>query len=415
MVERPRPAGTRRAFARALEVARTGATEGFVDLWRSLDPILMRYLQIVGPDVAADVASATWVQVARGLECFPADEPAFRSLLIRIARDEITGRRAAGRRRPDAIVEQVHVGSPRTAAEEAVGLVGRLPADVAEMLALRVVVGLSTGEVADIVGVRSGAVRVAVQRALRRTADALTGAPAGASGLLDPWALDRILDEGELGVSRLDPAMRTLVSSLTTFGPDDDASLARSDITAARRAFARSAHRTRGFAPIAFLGLLARRVGRGGSLLGGKGAAVALGTLVLSAPAAVAYSSPQSPPAAVAAPVAASSAAPAGPSLGPFGAALVRPKVAVPVARPPSTAPSTGRAPTVTTSAHRSARRPVTRTKAATRAPAASHPTTARRTAHAKHHRGAARAATPRASHRHHPRRHHRLVVVIRW
>ena len=253
--------------------------DGFVDLWRSLDPILVRYLQIIGPAVAADVASATWVKVAHGLECFPADEPAFRSLLVRIARDEITGRRAAGRRRPDAIVEQVHV-DVRLARRRRrpSGLVGRLPADVAEMLALRVVVGLSTGQVADIVGVRAGAVRVAVQRALRRTADALTGAPAGASGLLDPWALDRILDEGELGVSRLDPAMRPLVSSLTTFARRDEADSApmvSPTSTAARRAFARTAHRTRDSRPSALLASAGSPGGRAGSLLGSKGVAVA--------------------------------------------------------------------------------------------------------------------------------------------
>ena len=241
-----RPEGTRRAFARALEAARAGATDGFVDLWRSLDPILVRYLQIVAPDVAADVASATWVQVARGLECFPADEPAFRSLLVRIARDEIAtasgrrppptglGRRAGSRRRGS------HGGATRRSAWSAA-----CPPTWPRCSPCAWSSDCRRGDVADIVGVRAGAVRVAVQRALRRTADALTGAPAGASGLLDPWALDRILDEGELGVSRLDPAMRALVSSLTTFGPDGDVSWARSDVTAARRAFARSAHRTK--------------------------------------------------------------------------------------------------------------------------------------------------------------------------
>lgn len=412
MVEMSRPEGTRRAFARALEAARAGAADGFVDLWRSLDPILVRYLQIVAPDVAADVASATWVQVARGLECFPAEEPAFRSLLVRIARDETATLRAAGRRRPDSVIEQVQVDAARAAAHEAVRLVARLPAEMAELLALRLVVGLSTSDVADIVGVRAGAVRVAVQRALRRTADALTGAPAGASGLLDPWALDRILDEGELGVSRLDPALRALVSSLTTFGSDGDVSWARSDVTAARRAFARNAHRTKGFAPIALLCLLARRVGRSGSLLGSKGAAVALGTLVLSAPAAVAYSLPPSPPAAVGEPVAATSAAATGPSAGPFGAALIRPKVAVPVARPPSTPPSI---PTVTPPAHRAARRPVTRPQPATRAAAPANPRLPHPTAHAEQQRVSARAAAPRAGHRHRPRRHRRLVVEVRW
>jgi RNA polymerase sigma-70 factor, ECF subfamily len=290
-------AGTTRDLARALRAAQRGDSEAFIGLWRAINPLLLRYLRITSAEVAVDAASATWVKAALGLECFPAEKPAFLALLVRIARDEATARRAVERRRPDSVIELFRAEGSTGPAEPALRLVRQLPADVAEMVALRVVVGLPAETVAEIVGVRTGAVRVAVQRGLRRTADALAGAPSGASGLLDPWALDRILDEGDLGVSRLDPAMRSLVTALASAGSPG----AESDVVAARRAFARTSHRTRAFAPLLLLGLLGRRMQRARSLLASKGTAVAVGTLVLSAPAAVAFSSPASAPPAHAA------------------------------------------------------------------------------------------------------------------
>jgi RNA polymerase sigma-70 factor (ECF subfamily) len=284
---------TQRDLSRALSAAQRGDVEAFIGLWRAINPLLLRYLRITSAELAPDVASATWVKAAQGLECFPAEKPAFLALLVRIARDEAAARRAMERRRPGSVIELVLAEAGTVPAEPALRLVRRLPADVAEMVALRVVIGLPAETVADIVGVRTGAVRVAVQHGLRRTADALAGAPAGASGLLDPWALDRILDEGDLGVSRLDPAMRSLVTALASTGSPG----AESDVVLAQRAFARTPHRTRAFAPLILLGLFGRRVQRAGSLLASKGAVVAVGTVILGAPAAVAYSLPHSAPA----------------------------------------------------------------------------------------------------------------------
>jgi len=50
--------------------------------------------------------------------------------------------------------------------DQALRLVGTLPPDVAEMVALRVVAGLDPATVGEIVGRSPGAVRVAVHRAL---------------------------------------------------------------------------------------------------------------------------------------------------------------------------------------------------------------------------------------------------------
>jgi RNA polymerase sigma-70 factor (ECF subfamily) len=50
--------------------------------------------------------------------------------------------------------------------DQALELVATLPADVAEMVALRIIAGLDAATVGDIVGKSAGAVRVAVHRAL---------------------------------------------------------------------------------------------------------------------------------------------------------------------------------------------------------------------------------------------------------
>ena len=41
--------------------------EAFSVLWRDANPALLRYLRVVTPEHAEDVAAETWVQVVRGL------------------------------------------------------------------------------------------------------------------------------------------------------------------------------------------------------------------------------------------------------------------------------------------------------------------------------------------------------------
>jgi RNA polymerase sigma-70 factor (ECF subfamily) len=60
------------------------------------------------------------------------------------------------------------------ALDAALRRVARLPDDQAEVVALRVLAGLSAEQVAEIVGKRAGAVRVLQHRGLRRLANELT-------------------------------------------------------------------------------------------------------------------------------------------------------------------------------------------------------------------------------------------------
>jgi len=176
-------------FAAVLAAAQDGSEAAFSVLWRDANPALLRYLRVVAPDAAEDVAAETWVQVIRGVRGFRGDERAWRSWLFTTARrraiDE--GRRLS--RHPVASLAELSGDrEPRTedaaalAMENlgtvaAIAAISALPPLQAEVILLRVLAGLDTEAVARIVGRNPGAVRVAAHRGLRRLAQVL--APTG--------------------------------------------------------------------------------------------------------------------------------------------------------------------------------------------------------------------------------------------
>src|ERR1700751_3091880 len=71
----------------ALVNARSGDEAGFLVLWDALQPLLLRYLRVVGCDDVEDVAGETWLQVVRDLPKFKKDNAdEFRAWLFTIAR-----------------------------------------------------------------------------------------------------------------------------------------------------------------------------------------------------------------------------------------------------------------------------------------------------------------------------------------
>ncbi len=177
---------------------------GFLELWRQLQPRLLRFLRVLDCDDADDIASETWLAVIRDLPRFAGDEEEFRRWLFTIGRHRAIDHARARRRRPAIPVPQMpdvaladehlvedqvlHSMSARTA----VGLLAALPLDQAEAVALRVLAGLDTAAVAGILGKSPGAVRVALHRGLRslardpavRQLACASGAP-GAPGEVD--------------------------------------------------------------------------------------------------------------------------------------------------------------------------------------------------------------------------------------
>ncbi len=169
----------------ALIKARAGDEAGFLVLWDALQPRLLRYLQVIGCDDVDDVAGETWLQVVRDLAKFKKDNAdEFRAWLFTIARHRaIDAARSRQRMRDkllgaDPFASTVTMASPvedealaQLSTRQAVALVAQLPRDQAEVVALRVIAGLDTGDVARLLRKSPGAVRVALHRGLRALAN----------------------------------------------------------------------------------------------------------------------------------------------------------------------------------------------------------------------------------------------------
>jgi len=180
-------------FPELLASAQGGDERAFAVLWRDLQPAVLRYFRVAAGEAAEDLAADTWVSVIRSRGRFRGDERAFRAGVFTVARHRaIDWRRRAARRptvsvpvealaerpAPDDPVAQVLEGRSTRAA---LALVAELPADQAEVVALRVLGGLDVAEVARIVGKRPGTVRVLAHRGLRRLARRVEAA--GLAGL----------------------------------------------------------------------------------------------------------------------------------------------------------------------------------------------------------------------------------------
>jgi RNA polymerase sigma-70 factor, ECF subfamily len=187
------------ALDEALARASAGDEAGFLQLWRALQPPLLRFLRVIGCDDPEDVASETWLQVVRDLARFSGNEEDFRRWLFTIGRHRAIDAARARSRRPatpvstgletladqQLVEDQVLDGM---SVDRALALLAGLSRDQAEAVALRVIAGLETPDVAKILGKSAGAVRVALHRGLKTLAAdpsvlALAGGHAGPSVL----------------------------------------------------------------------------------------------------------------------------------------------------------------------------------------------------------------------------------------
>ena len=168
-------------LAETVRAAQAGDDQAFRVVYRTVQPGLLRYLTVlVGAD-AEDVASETWLQIARDLRSFDGG-PGFRAWAATIARNRAMDHLRHRRRRPatavpvaalavlparDDTAEQAGDG---IATETALALIATLPKTEAEAVLLRSVIGLDAESAARVLGKRPGAVRVAAHRGLRRLA-----------------------------------------------------------------------------------------------------------------------------------------------------------------------------------------------------------------------------------------------------
>jgi RNA polymerase sigma-70 factor, ECF subfamily len=164
----------------ALARATRGDESAIATLYRSLNPLLLRYLRHHVGRVAEDVASDVWLALAPQLSGFDGGAREFRALMFTIARCRTVDHyRRNGRQATTVSFDESFdcVGSDDTEAEAVAqltaqsaveALVGSLPADQAEIVLLRVLGDLDVEEVSEIVGKSKGAVRVTQHRALQR-------------------------------------------------------------------------------------------------------------------------------------------------------------------------------------------------------------------------------------------------------
>jgi RNA polymerase sigma-70 factor, ECF subfamily len=176
-------------FPEVLRLAANGDGAAFGKLWRDTHPPLLRYLRLSAGDAAEDLASEVWLEVARRIARFRGSEPEFRSWLFTVARRRLIDRHRYETRHPEmptADTDRLDRPAPDDTAaavlegistEAALAFIATLPRDQAEIIILRVVVGLDAIQVARIVGKSPGAVRVAAHRALRALTERLADGP----------------------------------------------------------------------------------------------------------------------------------------------------------------------------------------------------------------------------------------------
>jgi RNA polymerase sigma-70 factor (ECF subfamily) len=183
------------ALSAAVSAAQDGDEDAFRLLYRAIQPGLIRYLWVQVGEAAEDVASETWLQVARDLRKFRGDAAGFRGWVATVARHRALDHVRHQRRLPPAgaMLEEV---AELQAAEDTAGsaidamstraalaLIARLPRDQGEAVLLRAVMGLDAKTAAKVLGKRAGAVRTAAHRGLRGLAAYLeeTGGDVGAA------------------------------------------------------------------------------------------------------------------------------------------------------------------------------------------------------------------------------------------
>jgi RNA polymerase sigma-70 factor (ECF subfamily) len=180
-------------FAAVLTAAQQGDEAAFATLWHDGQPALLRYLHFIAPDVAEDIAAETWTHVVRGLAKFRGDEQNWRSWLFTTARRRVIDQTRQLMRRPATSLEALPdatlanlpgLRSPDTAdlalenlaTRAAIGVIARLPPLQAEVIMLRVVAGLDTEAVSQLLGRSPGAIRITAHRGLHRLAGLLAEA-----------------------------------------------------------------------------------------------------------------------------------------------------------------------------------------------------------------------------------------------
>ena len=181
--------GSEETFQTVLEACRLGAGWAWRQIYDDLAPSVLRYFRFRGAPEPEDLLGDTFVTVVRKLPTFNGGERDFRAWVFTIARSRsIDDSRARARRpvRPASVDELIAHGHSGDVEAEALrslatqhirGVLGQLTDDQRDVLALRLLEGLTIDEIAQVLGKRPGAVKALQARgiaAIRR--ESITGA-----------------------------------------------------------------------------------------------------------------------------------------------------------------------------------------------------------------------------------------------
>jgi RNA polymerase sigma-70 factor (ECF subfamily) len=164
-------------FGEQLDAARRGEDWAWHHLYTKLIGPITGYLTSRGARHPDDLASETFLHVARNIEQFEGDEESFRSWVFVIAHRRLIDARRTANRRPkiaDRAEEDPEGGNVEQEAIDRLGntsvqaLLDQLTEDQREVLALRVVADLSLKETAQVTGRDVGAVKALQRRAIHR-------------------------------------------------------------------------------------------------------------------------------------------------------------------------------------------------------------------------------------------------------
>ncbi len=177
-------------FADALAAARGGEEWGFATLYREFAPGVLGFLRGRVSSDAEDVASSVWLDVARSIGRFTGDERGFRAWLFTIVRRRMMNeyrRRSRDRaepRDPAQLPPEISPDDPETEVlaafgrDDAATLIGSvLPELQGEVILLRVVAELSVDEIAQLLNLAPGHVRVLSHRGLKALAEHFSRRP----------------------------------------------------------------------------------------------------------------------------------------------------------------------------------------------------------------------------------------------
>jgi RNA polymerase sigma-70 factor (ECF subfamily) len=175
----PLPDGSLRGqFPRVLAAACAGGEWAWRELYEAVAPQLTRYLRARGVPEPDDVVGETFVKVVRYIESFEGDEAAFRTWVFTIGRNLVVDDLRKRSRRPVDVADDAFLmrAAPRGNAEDDAmrhlttehveEVLANLSVDQRDVLLLRILGGLTIGEIALVIGKNEGAVKMLQARGL---------------------------------------------------------------------------------------------------------------------------------------------------------------------------------------------------------------------------------------------------------